>query len=577
MLRPFAVVDHRRNAASPNSARQPPAAAAATSPSHPGGRPRGYLLVALAACFAAGPALGTTLPQGQDGLVLILRRDPSGGPATGATGYLVCEPAWELPVLRGLWHGERVISPTTLATGSSDDKGILRFQYPGNEARAGSGFVFTPQGLGALVGRLRPGRAQRLELQPMAAVTTATGTEQFTLWARNTLPSGETVTLRESTGTEHRLPAGTYEVWAHNSDGWIWQRLELVSGQRSTIQFTGKAQQVHAPRPNLVYPSGRPEIELRGPDDRFVLLGPALAAPLATIVSLDGLVLPDRVLPLSPVPAALEWPPPRPRGQQVAFDFPAAGESKHAALFSLVCREGGRWQVLGAATPSRGKFAMPTPPEGDTWLLLVAEGHAPLAWPWSQPKPEKLEPPRGVPLSAIARDARGDPVVDLQVEYVPDGQEVAAVAAHSDGRGRADLGRALAPGRLRISDARFANQEIPLPAIPADGVGVTVSEGSRVTGTAQWPDGKAAALVLVTLRDPRGFLRPDARSALTGPDGSFTFCGLHEEGVYVLFATALREDRTWSGRIGSVRTDTEDVVLTLQNEDPRLVPSGGRW
>src|SRR5688572_22042940 len=83
--------------------------------------------VALAAFCAAGPAVGATLPQSQDALVLLLR-DPSGGPATKVTGYLICEPAWELPVLRGLWHGELVISPTKLATGSSDANGILRFQ-----------------------------------------------------------------------------------------------------------------------------------------------------------------------------------------------------------------------------------------------------------------------------------------------------------------------------------------------------------------------------------------------------------------------------------------------------------------
>lgn len=536
--------------------------------------------LALAAFCAAGPALGAPLPQSQDTLVLMLR-EPSGGPATKATGHLICEPAWELPVLRGLWHGARVISPTQLATGTSDENGILRFHCaePDAVARTGAGFVYTEQGLGALVPRLRPGQPSRLVLQPMAAVTTATGTEEFTMWARATLPTGETATLRPSTGTEHRLPAGTYEVWAQNSDGWIWHRLDLVSGQRSLLHFTGTALQVHSPRPNLVYPSGRPEIELRGADDRFVLLGPARAAPLSTIVPHLGLVLSDRVLPLSPPAAALEWPPVRAERPEAVqeLDIPDAAAA-HATLFTLVCGEGGRWQVLGAASPSRGKFVVPAPPDGDAWLLLVAESHAVSAWPWSQTtKPAKLELQRGVPLSVTARDSRGDPVVDLQVEYVPEGQEPATVAAHSDGRGRAELGRALAPGSLRISDARFANQDMTLDAIPTDGVRVTVTEGSRVTGTASWPDGTAAASVLVTLRDPRGFLRPDARSTLTGPDGTFTFRGLHEQGAFVLFATTLREGRTWSGRLGRVRADADAVVLQLKDEDPSLIPADGRW
>jgi hypothetical protein len=82
--------------------------------------------------------------------------------------------------------------------------------------------------------------------------------------------------------------------------------------------------------------------------------------------------------------------------------------------------------------------------------------------------------------------------------------------------------------------------------------------------------------VLVTLRDPRGFLRPDARCALTGPDGTFTFPGLPEEGNFVLFATMLREGRTWSGRLLSVRAGTDPVAVTLHDEDPRLAPPNER-
>jgi hypothetical protein len=286
------------------------------------------------------------------------------------------------------------------------------------------------------------------------------------------------------------------------------------------------------------------------------------------------------VLPSPPTSTPIEWPPgrPAPRGEQGMFDFPDPDEKvTHATLFSLVRAEGGRWQVLGATSPSRGKFLVPAPPDGDTWLLLVASDHAPRAWPWSQRPGPKLTLRRGVPLSVIARDAQGDPVVDLEVEYVPDGQEVATVAAHSDGRGRADLGRALTPGLLRISDARYANQDIPLEEIPLDGVRVTAAEGSRVAGTARWPDGHAAAGVLVTLRDPRGILRPDSRTAVTGPDGAFGFAGLHDGAELVLFATMLREGRTWSARLGRVRPGGEAVVVTLQDEDPRLGPGNGRW
>ncbi|MFY9344823.1 MAG: hypothetical protein WAT39_20185, partial [Planctomycetota bacterium] len=188
----------------------------------------------------------------------------------------------------------------------------------------------------------------------------------------------------------------------------------------------------------------------------------------------------------------------------------------------------------------------------------------------------RLDPPPGVPLAVRARDEHGLPAIDVAVEYVPDGMDAAAVAGHTDGRGEARLGPALAPGVLHVVDPRFANQAIALDAIPGDGVAVTVTAGSELRGVAKWPDGTAARGVVVTLRDAAGRLRPAQRAVVSGDDGSFAFAGLPERAPLVLFASASRDGRTWSGKLDRLRAGGDDCELVLRNEDPELGPGRGR-
>jgi hypothetical protein len=130
----------------------------------------------------------------------------------------------------------------------------------------------------------------------------------------------------------------------------------------------------------------------------------------------------------------------------------------------------------------------------------------------------------------------------------------------------------LAPGVLRVSDPRFANQELELAVVPQDGATVTVTPGARLRGVARWPDGSPAAGTVVTVRDPSGSLRPAQRSAVADTNGSFTFGGLTEQRPLVLFASARRGGRTWSAKLDRLRAGGDDVELIVRDEDPQLGP-----
>lgn len=507
-------------------------------------------------------ALGATAAA-QSRLVLHVR-DPAGNPVKGAEGVLRCPEAPAIPALTDM-----PAAPLALVTGTSDDAGVLRF--PAGAGRAGSGVVTTTEGLGALIVDLRPGEAQRLEMVPMAKVTTATETEPFSLWARAHFTTGAVVTLPPLSGTSVRLPAGDYEVWARNADGWIWQRLFLRSGATTTLQFTGTAQRVRARNGAWIHPAGWSDLPLVEPGGECVLLGTATAAPLTAGVPAEGLVTAESTLPLPPPTDAIAWPPPALGTHTAEFELDGSIPATAAAeLFSLRVSDSGAFHVIGAArADAERRFVLPAPGDGDHWLLLVAADRAPLALPWSLAGSKRtLLPPPGAPLHVRARFDNGDPAIDVVVEWVPQGAPAAAVCARTDARGVADLGRVAAPGALRASDPRCENAEVALEVVPAGPVALTLSPGESIDGIAHFPDGTPAVGAAVTLRDPTAVLRPASRAVAVGADGSFSFGGLPEQREFVLFATTTREGRTWSGRLGTVRAGREGVDLLLRDEDP---------
>ncbi len=548
---------------------------------------RPFAAALVFACIAM-PAAAQERPA--DELVLLVM-GPDGGPAAKAHGLLTCQPAQELPVLRGLgpWPAGAV-PPVEVAhqvRGTSNPRGVLRLDSRGldTDGRAAAGLVTTEEGLGALVSRLLPGRAQRITLQPMAAVTTGSGNEAFELHARALLPTGEAVSLPVQIGTEVRLPAGLYEVWANSADGWVWQRLSLASGQRAVLRFEGEAQRLRRRNGASIHPASRPEVDLFGNRDEAVLRGAALGAPLAGRY-FSSILLPQ-VVPGPPRQDAIDWPLPSepPTGERLEFPFPESADTQ-VALITLSGTEGEQWRLLHASAmhgdrSSHGSWLETAAnPSGDSWLLLLANGFAPRALPWSERSRLTTEGltllDHGVPLLAHARDEQGQPVRDLVVEYTPEQMEPATVVGHSDARGTAHLGPVLGPGVLKVSDPRFANQDVALAAIPQDGVQLALTDGAGLLGRIVWPDGKAAAGVTVTVRDPRGLLRPATRSVATTADGFFTFRGLPEDQDLVVFAATTRDGHTWSGRLSRARAGADSIELTVHDEDPSLVPGERR-
>jgi hypothetical protein len=367
-----------------------------------------------------------------------------------------------------------------------------------------------------------------------------------------------------------RLPTGTYEVWARSDDGWTWQRIEVSSGRATVLQFTGPVQRLRASA--LLHPAGWPGLVLCEPGTECTLFGAAVAAPLSALDAARGLFVAERMLPLPPAPEPVSWPPAADAGELAEFVL-EDGAPAGAALFSLRRTATDSWQVLGVSMAgAERRFRLPRPGAGETWLLLVGRDHAPWAKPWSTAPAGAslaLALARGVPLVVRATDPGGDPAVDVLVDYVPDGAAAAAVQARADGYGTVRLGPVLGPGTVRISDPRFANQEIQLDQVPLDGVRVTVSAGAALSVRAVAED-KPAAGIVVTVRDPSGRLRPAERAVVTDQDGAARFEGLSEGTGLVLFASVVRGGRTWSGRRANVLPGGEPVEVVLRDEDPVL-------
>jgi hypothetical protein len=495
---------------------------------------------------APQPAVATTL--------LLQVRDQS-GPIADATAELLGQPRLRLPALAGLELGG---APLPLR-GSSDARGIVRIALP-SAAAVGSadGYVHTAAGLGGLVADLQPGRAQRLELQPMGEVTTATGTEPFTLHARARLADGGSCRLPPQTGTRVRLPAGDYELWAHSDDGWIWRRLQVRSGARAELRFEGAPRALPLAPDTRLAPLDWPGLELVGPDAQVLLRGTAAEAALVTRRG-------DRWLG----PHATDTAPPASATRTIA-----APDGTRCCV--LEHQRSGRWLLREGGLVRGNEVQLAAPPPGDTWLLQCGPDTAPMAAAWSSGELPRLPAGHGVPLRVRAVDRDGARIGHLAVDWTPHGMDPAQLDTDTDERGEATFGPVHAPGRLRVSDPRYLNQQLDLDAVPHDGLELVVATGSTLLGTAMWSDGSPAAGVVVTLRDADGRLRPALRAVASDDRGAFAFAGLPDDRPLVLFASAQREGRTWSGKLDRQRAGGETITLVLRDEDPQLLPAGGR-
>jgi hypothetical protein len=541
-----------------------------------------YRAAVLAAVFASFGRAQLPPPAAP---VVLLRE--AGKPVAGATGEVWAEAAGVLTALRDLPRdgafADALPRPQRL-TGSSDAQGTLRLGAEGALlGTPASGWVRTAGGLGALL-TLDPATTTRIDLQPLAAVTTATGSESLLVHARAWLPDGRTVVLLPPAAPTVQLPAGDYELWISSHEGWSWLRCRLQPGEARSVNLLGDAQRVRSGGAQLV-PAGWPEVALRGDDTGILTLRGD--ARLATLLAVRGNeVVGPAALPASPGNEPLPWPPAPPASPATVRLQPVpAAAAGTLAVFSVLRTGNDTWRVLGASGvhdvagrdgPER-TFELPAPSGGDVWLVFAAADHAPQGQPWIGGPPRfPFALARGMPLTAVVRDERGLPVAGVEVDYAPRDMDAATVLGRSDGRGIVRLGRALAPGVLRVRDARFVNESRELAHVPLDAVALTAAPGCELRGVAKWPDGSPARGIVVTVRDPSGRLLPATRAVVTEPDGSFGFAGLPEQRGLVLFASAQRQGRTWSAKRDWVFAAGEPCELVVRDEDPHLGPAGGR-
>jgi len=92
--------------------------------------------------------------------------------------------------------------------------------------------------------------------------TTTNASEPLSIWAALRTPDGQRITLPPQHGPRVRLPGGSYEVWAKGPLGWMWQRLELTSGQSHALRFEGPAQRLRRAEAATVHPAGWPAVAL---------------------------------------------------------------------------------------------------------------------------------------------------------------------------------------------------------------------------------------------------------------------------------------------------------------------------
>jgi hypothetical protein len=526
------------------------------------------LLVPLLAASAA--AFGPQEPNRPPPALVLRLVDQASKPIAGLPVTLQARTTGELPALANVppFASARALAPTTTITGTSDAGGIVRFEAPDAAAAwlDAAGLVTTPRGLGALVADLHPGRAQRIDLLPMGALGTATGSEELLVHARALLPNGRALILPPVRGTRVQLPAGDYELWIRSDDGWLWQRTKLVSGELVPLDFTAPARVLQCAPGTWLHPDGRADVPLCTDGGDVVLRGAAANAALWAwrAQRASG----PHVVPPTSDGKPLPWPP-------IAAERPAelgalAPMRADGPLLLALRRLGNQWQPLWVQADDDAAWrALGPPPSGEHWLLRVAAKGAPACWVWpAAPTPHPTTNP-GVALQAHVRTPDGLPAADVACEFEPDGMPAAAVRARSDGRGVVAFGPVLAPGTLRIVDPQFVNRAVELANVPGEPPKLLAEPGAMLRGIARWPDGSPARGVVVTLRDPSGTLRPAERAQASGDDGSFAFGGLPEQRGLLLFAVAIRDGRTWSGRLERTLAGGE-VTLTLQDEDPVL-------
>jgi hypothetical protein len=515
---------------------------------------------ALAVAASLGAALGAQGPPPVQGLLI----DPYGKTVSEAEVLLVPDPVPELPALAGL------IAPGAPRPAPGIHNGVFKIDAGG----PGLLFARTARGLGALAAHADPGRAVRLQLRPMAEVTAPQGAELIALWPALLDDRGAPRHLPPQRGNA-RLPAGTYSAWYQTRDGFGRQRLQLRSGESFELGAPKERRTLACARGLRIAPLdfpqiGFPLVELpAGGGTGCVLLGDAVRATLACTWETSGLLLPIGSVEARTAP---DWPPAHPPAPTLRVELAGPPAAAGAGAWLLERTRRGDWRLLAhSLADSERRVTVPHIDGGDCWLLCVAGGCAPAAFPLVDLRDgSRLELHTGRSLSCTVSTDDGADTAGVAVDFEPDGEAPATIRARTDDRGMALLAPIATAGTLRIEDPRFC--PVAMPIAGEASVAVRLARGAAIAGVVRAAD-RPAGRATVTLRDPQNLLRPAERAATTDAEGRFAFAGLPERGRYVLFAQQVRDGRTWSGRL-DVGPGTADAVVTLTVEDPQLRAAG---
>ncbi|MFO1077773.1 MAG: carboxypeptidase-like regulatory domain-containing protein [Planctomycetota bacterium] len=514
------------------------------------------------------------LAQGPGRPAIAMLRDPQRAPVADAQGVLLFDPPCTLPALEAIGGLDTALGaePRVGATSRSRPTGAMTCPFPA-DAMSAALLVTTENGLGALVPRLLRGEALPVQLEHVGHVRAADG-QPFTLYA-NALSAGRRILLPAMRADDVPLPPGSYEGWIETAQGVVWQRLEVQANSTTTVATGGPSTVLQRTGDAVVWPAGRRDLVLLGPDRAEVrLLGLAAASALIARSPADGRV--ENFTPHGGGDGPLRVPLGEPAAtHEFAIDGADGAPLGSGTAFVVRRQPSGLPQVRAEAAIAAGRVRLAEPAGGDDWLLVVARDTAPLALPWPEAvRAAHLQLAAGQDLAVACTTGSGEPAIDVCLEYTPEAFGPATLVVHSDRRGHAVIPRATRPGTLTAADARFANAAVAVAADAADPVALHLDPGRELRGTIALPDGTPAAGASITLRDPQGRLRPPERVAIAAADGTFAFAGL-DDADYALFATQQRLGHTWSSRIAAARPGTP-AALEIRDEDPQFVPPAGR-
>lgn len=483
-----------------------------------------------------------------------LLRDPSGGSVAGAQVEFTPAPVPAVLALTG------AIAPNPAVVAQSDERGVFRIPAGGS----GTVFAYTARGLGAMALQCQPGRAVRLQLEPMGELS-AGGSEAIQAWPASIDADGRRHHLPMQRGSEIRLPSGNYEIWCELGDGFTWQRVTLRSGQRTLLQTAKGTSVLKVAGNHRITPLAFPQVVLAAAERPTVpLLGDARLATLALHRQEPPLMLPFSGAELPTMPALAE-----------AMAVRVVQSASGACAWLLDRVDHTEPRILACAPADReGRCVLPKLSDhAEAWLLMTAPGRAPHAERIrTDREPRAVALPTGRTVQCQVTSHDGLPAVGIAVDFVPNDASPATLRAHTDDRGIAMLVHVEGPGELRIDDASAgtARRELTTEA----NVALTLDEGAIVEGQVVDASGAGVAFATIQLRDPTA-KRPRDRATSTDEDGRFRFVGLSEAQAVVLFAQQVRRGITWSGR-AELAAPKRNVFVVLTNEDPKLERGNGR-